>query len=101
VICSNPAEKRHLKHVRQRLCRKKPGTFDAYLEAMRIVNRKTLPVCRKHHLEIHRGIYDGKSLKQLFVAFNEQGVGFKMAKAKALIKEVEKKEKKWLMGKAP
>jgi hypothetical protein len=89
VICSKPAEMHHLKHVRQRLCHKKPGTFYAYLEVMRMVNRKTLPVCRKHHLEIHRG-----SLKQLFAAFNEQEVGFKMAKAKALIKEVEKKETK-------
>lgn len=52
---------------------------------MRLVNRKTLPVCREHHLEIHSGKYDGTSLKKLFKTFESKGVGFNKLKAKLLI----------------
>jgi hypothetical protein len=61
VICQSPAEMHHLKHVRKVLNKKVPNSFNAYLEAMRIVNRKTLPVCKEHHNMIHRGEYDGTS----------------------------------------
>ena len=66
----------HIKHVRQVLKKKSPKSFNAYLEAMRLVNRKTLPVCREHHLQIHCCNYDGVSLKpsqplNLRVGFNE------------------------------
>jgi group II intron reverse transcriptase/maturase len=88
VICGDRAEMHHIKHVRKTLRHKKPGSFNAYLEAMRIVNRKTLPVCRKHHLEIHRRQYDSASLKSLFSSFKRNGVGFQKAKAEALIKSV-------------
>jgi len=69
----------HIKHVRQVLKKKSPKSFNAYLEAMRLVNRKTLPVCREHHLQIHCGNYDGVSLKpsqplNLRVGFNELNV---------------------------
>jgi len=63
----------HIKHVRQVLKKKSPKSFNAYLEAMRLVNRKTLPVCREHHLQIHCGNYDGVSLKQLFAIFKSKG----------------------------
>jgi len=55
---------------------------------MRIVNRKTLPACKKHHLQIHRGEYDVISLKPLFNTFREKGIGFKRYKADKLIKKV-------------
>jgi hypothetical protein len=79
----------HVKHVKKTLRKKVPGSFNAYLEAMRIVNRKTLPVCKKHHLQIHRGEYDADSLKSLFNTFREKGIGFKKYKADKLIKKVE------------
>jgi hypothetical protein len=102
VICGDRAEMHHIKqqscrssikHVRKTLSHKKSGSFNAYLEAMRLVNRKTLPVCRKHHLEIHKGHYDGASLKSLFNSFKRQGVGFQKAKAEALIKSIKDEEK--------
>ena len=85
VICGKPAEMHHIKHVRKVLKKKNPKAFNAYLEAMRLVNRKTLPVCREHHLEIHSGKYDGTSLKKLFKTFESKGVGFNKLKAKLLI----------------
>ena len=54
---------------------------------MRLVNRKTLPVCREHHLYIHSGKYDGISLKKLFATFKHKGVGFNEQKAKSLIEK--------------
>jgi hypothetical protein len=48
---------------------KKPGFFNAYLEAMRLVNRKTLPLCKYHHNLVHSGEYDGESLSNLFESF--------------------------------
>jgi group II intron reverse transcriptase/maturase len=87
VICGKPAEMHHIKHVRQVLKKKPPKSFNAYLEAMRLTNRKTLPVCREHHLQIHSGKYDGVSLKKLFATFKYMGVGFNELKAKSLIEK--------------
>lgn len=77
----------HIKHVRKTLQKKKPGSFNAYLEAMRLVNRKTLPLCKFHHHIVHSGKYDGDSLSNLFKSFKKKGVGFNKAKAKLLIKK--------------
>ena len=79
----------HLKHVRKVLSKKVPESYNTYLEAMRIVNRKTLPVCREHHEMIHRGIYDGPSLKNLFKSFKENGIGFSNRKANQLLVKVD------------
>ena len=76
---------RHVKHVRRTLAKKKSGTCDFYLEAMRLVNRKTLPVCKFHHGLIHAGKYNGESLKSLFNSFKENSIDFNKAKAEALI----------------
>lgn len=54
---------------------------------MRLVNRKTLPVCRKYHLQIHSGKYDRVSLEKLFAIFKPKGVGFNELKAKYLIEK--------------
>lgn len=77
----------HVKHIRKTLSKKKSGTYDFYLEAVRLglVNRKTLPVCKFRHGLIHAGKYDGESLKSLFDSFKENGVGFTKAKSEALI----------------
>jgi len=83
----------HVKHVRKTLSKKKSGTYDFYLEAMRLVNRKTLPVCKFHHGLIHAGKYNGESLKSLFNSFKENGVGFNKAKAEALIMKASKSGK--------
>ena len=88
VICGEPAEMHHIKHVRKALKNKKTGSFDAYLESMRLLNRKTLPVCKKHHNMIHRGEYDGESLKNLFTSFKKKEIGFDKKKASALIDRV-------------
>lgn len=77
----------HVKHVRKVLKSKKPNSFNAYLEAMRLVNRKTLPLCKKHHLQVHQGIYDGTSLKKLFKSFKDSDVGFDKEKASVLIEK--------------
>lgn len=89
VICGEKSEMHHIKHVRKMLSKKKSGSFDAYLEAMRLVNRKTLPVCKFHHQMIHNGKYDGESLKSLFESFKKKGVGFDKVKAAKLIKKIE------------
>jgi group II intron reverse transcriptase/maturase len=93
VICGEPAEMHHIKHVRKTLSKKKPGSFNYYLEAMRLVNRKILPVCKHHHNFIHAGKYDGVSLFNLFEAFKKNGVGFNKNKAKVLIRKASLSEK--------
>lgn len=90
VICGDPnAEMHHVKHIRKSLRKKNPKSFDAYLEAMRIVNRKTLPVCKEHHNMIHSGVYSGESLSTLFDKFKSNGVGFNKKKARDLVKITE------------
>jgi group II intron reverse transcriptase/maturase len=93
VICGAPAEIHHIEHVRETLSKKKPGSFDYYLEAMRLVNRKTLPVCKYHHNLIHAGKYDKDSLSNLFDSFKKNGVGFNKNKAKVLVSKASTSEK--------
>jgi len=62
----------HIKHVCKTLAKKNPGTYDFYLEAMRLVNRKTLLVCKLHQGQIHAGKYDGESLHTLFNSFKKR-----------------------------
>ena len=93
VICGAPAEMHHIKHVRKTLSKKKLGSFNYYLEAMRLVNRKTLPVCKYHHNLIHAGKYDKDSLSNLFDSFKKNGVGFNKNKAKALVSKASTSEK--------
>jgi hypothetical protein len=91
VICGDPnAEMHHLKHIRKSLKKKNPKSFNAHLEAMEIVNRKTLPVCKTHHNMIHSGVCDGESLSLLFDKFKNNGMGFSEKKARELVKKSEK-----------
>lgn len=88
VICGDlNTEMHHIKHVRKTLQRTQPGSFNYYLEVMRLTNRKTIPVCRHHHKLIHSGKYDGVSLKNVFKNFKNEGIGFNKKKAEALIKK--------------
>jgi len=77
----------HIKHVRTALQKKQTGSYNYYLEVMRLTNRKTIPVCHYHHKLIHSGKYDGVSLKNVFNNFKEEGIGFNKKKAEALIKK--------------
>lgn len=60
---------------------------------MRLVNRKTLPVCKHHQNSIHAGKYDGDSLSNLFNSFKKNGVGFNKNRAKALVLKASTSEK--------
>ena len=88
IICGEPnAVMHHIKHVRKILQKKKPDSYNYYLEVMRLTNRKTIPVCFYHHNLIHSGKYDGVSLKIVFENFRNEGIGFDKKKANALIKK--------------
>nr|YP_009495515.1 reverse transcriptase [Psammoneis japonica]AWQ64245.1 reverse transcriptase [Psammoneis japonica] len=89
VVCGSPAVMHHVKHIRKALKKLKPNTYNYWLTAMRLVNRKTLPVCTRHHKDIHDGIYSGESLRSLFDTFQNNGVGFNKKKAEALIEKAE------------
>jgi nicotine oxidoreductase len=60
VIC-NSAENIEIHHIK-RLRGQIKGNM---IETMRALNRKQIPVCQACHRNIHKGIYDGKSLKKL------------------------------------
>jgi len=87
VFCGKKAVMHHVKHVRKTLQKKKRGSFNYYLEVMRLTNRKTIPVCDYHHKLIHDGKYEGVSLKTVFKNFRKEGIGFNKKKAEALIKK--------------
>jgi len=63
AICGKNDENQmhHVRHIRKSGV--KYGGFDKYLGA---INRKQIPLCKQHHLEVHNGKYDGKSLAQIF-----------------------------------
>jgi hypothetical protein len=86
VICGEPnAIMYRIQHGRQILQKNKPGSFNYYLEMMRLTNRKTVSVCSHHHKLIHLGKYDGLSLRTIFKNFEKEGIGYNKNKAEALI----------------
>lgn len=50
----------HVKHVR-----KADYTYQGFHRLMHLLNRKQIPVCKKCHLKIHKGEYDGLKLGDL------------------------------------
>lgn len=54
----NPIQLHHVKHV-------KKGKISGFTQIMRQLNRKTIPVCKRCHVKIHNGTYDGISLRNI------------------------------------
>lgn len=51
-------EMHHLKHIKTL-----NSKLDSFGKMMAKINRKQVPLCRKCHMDVHNGIYSGKSLK--------------------------------------
>jgi retron-type reverse transcriptase len=77
-ICGSmqDVEMHHIKHVRKRKFSSIPDNkFWEKLMALR--NRKQVPVCRKHHMElIHKGAYTGPALSNGAVSLKETTRGY-------------------------
>lgn len=54
----------HLKHIR-----KMGQQVKGFNKLLQAVNRKQIPLCKSCHVAVHNGSYDGKSLKDLDLAF--------------------------------
>lgn len=63
VVCGNPSkvQMHHVRHIRK-MDGAAPKGFTRVMQAL---NRKQVPVCKTCHTKIHRGEYDGLSLKDL------------------------------------
>jgi len=63
VVCGNPnkVQMHHVRHIRKMDDREPKG----FTRVMAALNRKQVPVCKACHERIHRGEYDGLSLKEL------------------------------------
>lgn len=86
AICGHPVtEMHHVRSVAKALRTKKPGSLNYYLEAMRMANRKTVPLCREHHQQVHRGAYDGPSLRSMLGFFADQGARVDPRRVEALL----------------
>lgn len=61
MICGSntQVEMHHLRHLKDT---KDKSTL---IKVMSKINRKTIPLCRTCHMEVHKGKYDGMSLKEL------------------------------------
>jgi group II intron reverse transcriptase/maturase len=60
ILCGSE-EKIEIHHVRKLSKAKKKDYLSTMMARM---NRKQIPVCQKCHIKIHKGIYDGKRIKQ-------------------------------------
>lgn len=49
----------------------KKGKTGGFMDVMRAMNRKQIPVCRTCHVKIHNGLYSGLSLKDLLLRTNK------------------------------
>lgn len=63
AICGTHQDKIQVHHVKH--IRKSDIKYSGFDKVMGYINRKQIPVCRKCHLDIHQGKYDGGSLKEL------------------------------------
>jgi len=63
LVCGNPnkVQMHHIRHIRKMDGEAPKG----FTRVMAVLNRKQVPVCKACHEKIHRGIYDGLSLKDL------------------------------------
>jgi hypothetical protein len=63
VVCGDPkkVQMHHVRHIRK-MDGERPKGFTAVMLAL---NRKQVPVCKACHVRIHRGEYDGLSIKDL------------------------------------
>jgi retron-type reverse transcriptase len=61
AICGSEenVEYHHVKHIRV-------GKTTGFLQLMNQLNRKQIPCCKKCHINIHRGVYDGMKLSDLY-----------------------------------
>jgi retron-type reverse transcriptase len=64
IICGSneKVEMHHIKAVRGYNAQSKKG----FSTIMALLNRKQIPVCKHHHILIHKGLYDGVSPTELF-----------------------------------
>lgn len=60
---SSNIEMHHIRHIKT--INVKLSSFDTMLAK---INRKQVPLCRKCHVEVHRGLYHGKSLRKYGLA---------------------------------
>jgi hypothetical protein len=69
VICGNPenVEMHHVRHIR-----KSNQKLKGFHRQMALINRKQVPVCQVHHVDIHSGLYVGVSLGELI---KRHGIG--------------------------
>lgn len=69
-------EMHHIKHIRKTPYNKIPEELP-WLKAMALRNRKQIPVCKACHMEkIHKGTYQGVSLKTLKPITKERDNGY-------------------------
>jgi group II intron reverse transcriptase/maturase len=63
VVCGDPnkVQMHHVRHIRKM----DGGAPKGFTRVMAALNRKQVPVCKACHEKIHRGEYDGLSLKDL------------------------------------
>lgn len=61
AICgsTNKIEYHHVRHI-------KVGKVEGFLQVMNQLNRRQIPTCRKCHLNIHAGKYDGLKVSDLY-----------------------------------
>nr|AOP19042.1 hypothetical protein [Halimeda discoidea] len=73
VICSSTEqiETHHIKRLRGPTGENLTKGFDKILGA---INRKQIPVCKKCHDKIHKGIYDSKSLNEIFTQIQNKNL---------------------------
>lgn len=63
IVCGikDTVEMHHVKHIRKDSIR-----YEGFTRDMSLINRKQVPLCRKCHMKVHKGLLDGGiSLKKL------------------------------------
>lgn len=60
-ICGSPdnVEMHHVYAIRK-------GKVSGFTQIMKQLNRKQIPLCKKHHTEVEVGLYDDIAVKELF-----------------------------------
>lgn len=61
AVCGSEdhVEYHHVKHI-------KVGKVTGFLQIMKQLNRKQIPCCKECHRKIHKGLYDGMALKDIY-----------------------------------
>jgi group II intron reverse transcriptase/maturase len=72
LVCGKfPSEMHHLRHIKDLKSKRKSGKMDFWKTQLAAINRKQIPLCKEHHVNLHQNKLNTEERKKLIEAIKE------------------------------